>query len=443
MCLFRTTIMTEIFILLGLILLNGVFAIAEITLVSARKSRLEVQAKKGNKRAKAALFLSENPEIFLSSVQIGITLISIFTGVYSGEKFGEDLMPYIARVELFAPYAESIATTLIVVTVTILSIILGELIPKRIGLMSAEKIALIVAIPMRWFAKTVHPLVWLLNSVANLFFKIFRLKTVPDNQVTEEEIKAIISEGTEQGTIDEAEQEIIERVFHLGDRNITSLMTHRNDILWFELNDNEAKIKEKIFKEPHSVYPICDGDIDNIKGIVSIKDLYVANDFTLFKDLMTPAIFVPENNSAYQVLEKFKASKIHCCFIVDEYGSVQGMITLNDILEAIVGDIPEQHIQDYDIVERADGSFWVDAQIPFYDFLARFEKTEWMHEGEHEFDTLAGFILHTLERIPTVGEKLSWKGFSMEIVDMDGHRIDKVLITPSEQIRQEMEEEQE
>ncbi|MBM3439718.1 MAG: HlyC/CorC family transporter [Bacteroidetes bacterium] len=435
--------MTEIFILVGLILLNGVFAIAEITLVSARKSRLELQAKKGNKRAKAALFLSENPEIFLSSVQIGITLISIFTGVYSGEKFGKDLMPHIARIEAFAPYAETISTTLIVVTVTILSIILGELIPKRIGLMSAEKIALVVAIPMRWFSKTVHPLVWLLNTVTNLFFKIFRLKTIPDNQVTEEEIKAIISEGTEQGTIDEAEQEIIERVFHLGDRNITSLMTHRNDILWFELNDNEAKIKEKIFKEPHSVYPICDGDIDNIKGIVSIKDLYVANDFTLFKDLMTPAIFVPENNSAYQVLEKFKASKIHCCFIVDEYGSVQGMITLNDILEAIVGDIPEQHIEDYDIVEREDGSFLVDAQIPFYDFLARFEKTEWMHEGEHEFDTLAGFILHTLERIPMVGEKLSWKGFSMEIVDMDGHRIDKVLITLSEQIRQEMEEEQE
>lgn len=443
MCAFRTTIMTEIFILVGLILLNGVFAIAEITLVSARKSRLELQAKKGNKRAKAALFLSENPEIFLSSVQIGITLISIFTGVYSGEKFGKDLMPHIARIEAFAPYAETISTTLIVVTVTILSIILGELIPKRIGLMSAEKIALVVAIPMRWFSKTVHPLVWLLNTVTNLFFKIFRLKTIPDNQVTEEEIKAIISEGTEQGTIDEAEQEIIERVFHLGDRNITSLMTHRNDILWFELNDNEAKIKEKIFKEPHSVYPICDGDIDNIKGIVSIKDLYVANDFTLFKDLMTPAIFVPENNSAYQVLEKFKASKIHCCFIVDEYGSVQGMITLNDILEAIIGDIPEQHIEDYDIVEREDGSFLVDAQIPFYDFLARFEKTEWMHEGEHEFDTLAGFILHTLERIPMVGEKLSWKGFSMEIVDMDGHRIDKVLITLSEQIRQEMEEEQE
>lgn len=435
--------MTEIFILFGLILLNGVFAIAEITLVSARKSRLELLAKKGNKRAKAALFLSDNPEIFLSSVQIGITLIAIFTGVYSGEKFGKDLTPHIARIEAFAPYAESISTTLIVVTVTILSIIVGELIPKRIGLMSAEKIALVVAIPMRWFSKTVHPLVWLLNTVTNLFFKIFRLNTIPDNQVTEEEIKAIISEGTEQGTIDEAEQEIIERVFHLGDRNITSLMTHRNDILWFELNDNEAKIKEKIFKEPHSVYPICDGDIDNIKGIVSIKELYVANDFTLFKDLMTPAIFVPENNSAYQVLEKFKASKIHCCFIVDEYGSVQGMITLNDILEAIVGDIPEQHIEDYDIIEREDGSFWVDAQIPFYDFLTRFEKTEWMHEGEHEFDTLAGFILHTLERIPMAGEKLSWKGFSMEIADMDGHRIDKVLITLSEQIRQEMKEEQE
>lgn len=434
--------MNELLILLGLIVLNGLFSLAEITLVSARKSRLELLARKGDKRAKVALALSENPEVFLSSVQIGITLISIFTGVYSGEKFGNDLAPLVAKIGLLAPYAYSISTTLIVILVTLLSIILGELIPKRLGLLSAEKIAMAVALPMRFFSNMVHPLVWLLNAITNLFFRIFRLKNVPDNQVTEEEIKAIISEGTEQGTIDEAEQEIIERVFHLGDRNITSLMTHRNDIIWFELNDNEAKIKEKILKEPHSVYPICDGDIDNIKGIVSIKDLYVANDLTLFKDLMSPAYFVPENNSAYQVLEKFKASKIHCCFIVDEYGSVQGMITLNDILEAIVGDIPESHIEDYDIVEREDGTFLVDAQIPFYDFLSRFEKTEWMHEGEHEFDTLAGFILHELERIPVAGEKLEWKGFRMEIMDMDGHRIDKVLVTISEQIRKEMEEAQ-
>lgn len=420
--------MAEIFILFGLILLNGLFALAEITLVSARKTRLELQAKNGSKKAQVALHLAEKPEIFLSSVQIGITLISIFTGVYSGEKFSKNLTPVIENITLLKPYAASISTTLIVIGVTLLSIILGELIPKRIGLINAERIAVAVALPMLYFSKLVHPVAWFLNSFTHLFFKVFSLKHARDNQVTEEEIKAIISEGTEQGTIEEAEQEIIERVFHLGDRNISSLMTHRNDIVWFSLADTEQDIREKIMENTHSVYPICEGDLDNIKGIVSIKDLYVEDDYTQFKDLMKPALFVPENNSAYQVLEKFKEQKIHCCFIVDEYGSVQGMITLNDILEAIVGDMPEPESDEYTIVTREDGSYLVDAQIPFYDFLDYFEKTAWMHEGEQEFNTLAGFILHTLERIPKTGDHFDWREFSFEIIDMDGHRIDKILV---------------
>lgn len=419
----------EVFILFALIFLNSLFVIAEISLVSARKTRLESFASKGSKRARIALHLSENPEIFLSAAQIGITLIAILTGVYSGETFSDDLAPLLEKIHFLKPYAQSIATAVIVILVTFLSIILGELVPKRLGLLRSEKVAMGVARPMQIFATSVHPIVWLLNFITNLIFRVFNIKTVQDNQVTEEEIKAIISEGTEQGTIEEAEQEIIERIFHLGDRNITSLMTHRNDIIWFDLNDSEASIKEKITNEPHSIYPICDKDLDSIKGIVSIKDLYVADDFTLFKDLMKPALFVPENNSAYQVLEKFKERKIHSSFIVDEYGSVQGMITLNDILEAIVGDIPEPHIDDYEIVKRSDGSYLVDAQIPFYNFLSRFEKTEWMHEGEHEFDTLAGFILHELERIPQTGDQLEWKGFTFEIIDMDGHRIDKILLS--------------
>ncbi|HMO32277.1 MAG TPA: hemolysin family protein [Lacibacter sp.] len=432
--------MEEILILLGLVLLNGVFALAEITLVSARKARLEIHMKKGSAKAKAALYLSENPEIFLSAVQIGITLIAILTGMYSGEKFSKNLAPVLENIPFLQPYAETLSTTIIVILVTALSITLGELIPKRLGLLNAEKIAMTVAVPMLWFSKAVHPLVWLLNKTSNLFFKLFRIQTVSDNKVTEEEIKAIISEGTEQGTIEEAEQEIIERVFHLGDRNITSLMTHRNDIVWFNLTDNEVAIKDKIFKEPHSIYPICDGDLDAIKGVVSIKDLYVENDFTQFKDLMKPALFVPENNSAYQVLERFKEQKTHSCFIVDEYGSVQGMITLNDILEAIVGDMPEPESDEYGIMRRDDGTFLVDAQIPFYDFLDYFEKTVWMNEGEQEFNTLAGFILHTLERIPHQGDTFEWKGFTFEIIDMDGHRIDKVMVTLSDSLKKEQEE---
>jgi putative hemolysin len=413
---------------------------AEIALVSARKARLEHLADKGDKNARLALELSNKPEKFLSAAQIGITLIAILTGVFSGERFAPYLQPYIEKIELFREYADTIATTIIVVIVTFLSIVFGELIPKRIGLLRAEKIAKAVARPMNLFARFTHPFGWLLNMSSNLFFRVFNIKRMKDDAITEEEIKTLITEGTEAGTIDEAEQEIIERVFHLSDRNITSLMTHRSDIVWFNLDDNEEKIKEKILAEPHSVYPICDGSIDYIKGYVSIKDLYITPDHRLFKDIMQPALFIPENNTPYQVLEKFKKSHKHSCFIVDEYGSVLGLITLNDILEAIVGDIPQPDVEDYEIIKRDDGTYLVDGQIPFYDFLTRFEKTEWMHEGEHDFDTIAGFILHELEKIPKPGDKLDWKGFKIEVMDMDGHRIDKILVTLSPELKNEIEE---
>src|SRR5215216_4553714 len=424
----------EIFILLALIFLNGLFVMSEIALVSARKSRLENLANKGDETARRALDLANNPELFLSAAQIGITLIAILTGVYSGERFGRYLQPSIEQIEFARPYAQTISTTIIVIIVTFLSIVFGELIPKRIGLLNAERIAKIVAPIMQSFAKATHPIVWLLNKTSNLFFKIFNISRTKDETVTEEEIKAIISEGTESGSIEEEEREMIERIFHLGDRNITSLMTHRSDIVWFDVNDNEEKIREKIVQEPHSFYPICEGDIDDIKGMVSIKDLYIIDDFMLFKDIVQPAMFVPENNTAYQVMEKFKETKSHSCFIVDEYGSLQGMITLNDILEAIVGDIPQTGVQDYEIVERGDGSFLVDAQIPFYDFLSRFDKADWASEEEYGFDTLAGCILHELERILQTGDQLKWRGFEFEEIDMDGHRIDKVLVIPSQEI---------
>jgi putative hemolysin len=416
---------------------------SEIALVSARKARLEHMADKGDRKARNALDLSHNPEIFLSAAQIGITLIAIFTGVYSGEKFSKNLQPFFEGIPFFARYASTISITIIVIIVTFLSIIFGELIPKRLGLINAEKIAKMVAQPMRVFAKITHPIVWLLNKTSNLFFKIFNIKNKREDNVTEEEIKAIISEGTESGSVEHEEKEMIGRIFHLGDRNITSLMTHRSDMVWFKMDDNEEAIREKIVQEPHSFYPICDGEIDNIKGVVSIKDLYVADDYTLFKDLMVPALFVPDNNSAYQVMAKFKESKFHACFIVDEYGSLQGMITLNDILEAIVGDLPDPGNEDYEIIDRSDGTWLVDAQIPFYDFLSRFNRTEWLTDEELNFDTLAGCILHELEHIPKSGEKLKWKGFKFEIIDMDGHRIDKVLVLPSEEIRSDLKETEE
>jgi len=417
---------------------------SEIALVSVRKGRLENLANKGSERARRALDLANDPEVFLSAAQIGITLIAILTGVYSGERFGKYLQPSIEKIELVSRWAQPISTTIIVIIVTFLSIVFGELIPKRIGLLKAEKLSQIVSTPVLYFSKATHPIVWLLNKTSNLFLKLLNVKAnSAESTVTEEEIKAIISEGTEQGTIEEVEQEIIERVFHLSDRNITSLMTHRSDIIWFDMNDTEDSIRDKIIREPHSVYPICDKDLDNIKGMVSLKDLYVTNDFLAFKTIMKPALFVPENITAYRLLERFKQQRINSCFIVDEYGSLQGMITLNDILQALVGEMPQPDDNYYEIVKRKDDSYLVDAQIPFYNFLSYFYKAEWMSEIEQEFDTLAGFILHQLERIPKIGDTLKWKDFEFEIIDMDAQRIDKVLVTPSEAVKEEMKDSEE
>ena len=433
--------MTEIIILFILILVNGLFVMSEISLVSARKGRLEGLANKGDSKAKAALFLTENPDKFLSTAQIGITLISILTGVYSGEKFSEDLKPFIESFVVLKPYAATISTVLIVIIVTFLSIILGELVPKRIGLLRAEKIARIVAGPMNALSAIVHPIVWLLNTITALIFKLLNIKVATDNAVTEEEIKAMITEGSEHGTIDEEEKDIIERVFHLGDRKITALMTHRTEIVWFDVEDTVQTIIDKSDDIVFSTYPVCEKTVDDIKGIIYIKELLKAKADTQLKDLAKTALFVPENNSPYQVLEKIKITKIHSAFIVNEYGTMEGMITLNDILEAIVGDVPQTGQEEYEIKERADGSYLVDAQITFYDFLSHFEKTEWMNEAEHQFDTLAGFVLHELERIPSTGETFDWRGFQFEIIDMDGQRIDKLLVKIPDDVKESMEEE--
>jgi putative hemolysin len=432
--------MTEIFILLALILVNGLFVMSEIALVSARKGRLESMSNKGDLKAKAALHLTENPDKFLSTAQIGITLISILTGVYSGEKFSADLKPFLEKIEFFKPFAETLSTVLIVIIVTFLSIILGELVPKRFGLIRAEKIARVVAGPMNFLSSFAYPIVWLLNNITKIIFKIFNIKASADNAITEEEIKAMISEGSEHGTIEEEEKDIIERVFHLGDRNITSLMTHRTEIVWFDMLDTVKTITEQHDQINYSTYPVCDKTVDDIKGIIYIKDLLKALPSTVLKDLAKPALFVPENNSPYQVLEKIKQTKIHSCFIVNEYGTLEGMLTLNDILEAIVGDVPQTGQEEYEIVKRNDGSYLVDAQITFYDFLSRFEKTEWMNEGEHEFDTIAGFVLHELERIPITGETFEWRGFEFEIVDMDGQRIDKLIVKISDELKESLED---
>lgn len=401
---------------------------AEIALVSARKSKLEGQANRGDKQAKEALKLANNPDKFISTTQIGLTLIGITEGIFS-DNMKDDLVKFFQHISFLKPYSNAAATASIVIIIAYFMLVLGELFPKRIGLSKPEAIAKTLAAPMRIVTIINYPFIWVLTASTNILSKIFRIRSL-ENQVTEEEIKAIISEGTEQGAIEEAEQEIIERVFHLGDRNITSLMTHRSDIVWLDMNSTVAEIKELTDDMVHSFYPVCDGDIDHIKGMVSLKDIFRKTPDTLLKEIIKPGVYVPENISAYQLLERFKESKTHFAFIVDEYGDLQGIITLNDILEAIVGNISEPNEDNYEIVKRDDGSYLIDAQVPFYDFLIYFDKTSWLDEEEEQpFDTLAGFILHHMQRIPATGDKMKWRDFDFEIIDMDNHRIDKLLVT--------------
>ncbi|HMU70236.1 MAG TPA: hemolysin family protein, partial [Chitinophagales bacterium] len=401
---------SEILLILLLVLINGLLAMSEIAMVSVKKVRLESAAKRGDIAAKRALQLHNEPAKFLSTVQIGITLISILTGIFSGATIKLALAEDLAKIPVIEPYADTTALVIVVIAITALSLIVGELVPKRIGMRFPEPIAKAVAGPMLLLSAITKPFVWLLTKASDGIIRILRLKASSEDQVTEEEIKAIIQEGTQTGAIDEIEQDIVERVFHLGDRRIASLMTHRNDIIWLDVSEPIERVYEDIQSEVHSIYPVCDGEFDKVVGIVYIKDLFIARtkkEITSLRDLIKPVLFLPENNTAYDVLAKFKESKIHYALVVDEYGSSQGLVTINDILEALVGEFDELNLPDYSIIEREDGSYLVDAALPFYDFLKYFDmEEEFEMLDELEYNTLAGFILHQLEHIPKEGERL-------------------------------------
>jgi putative hemolysin len=422
---------TELVIIFGLILLNGIFAMAEIAIVSARKTKLERSATHGDKKAETALKLANNPGKFLSTVQIGITLVTLLTGVYSGAGITEKLEHYLGSFPQLFHYAHNIAIVVVVIAITFLSIIFGELIPKQIGIIRSESVARAFAYPMYVLSIIAHPFVWLLTKPGEILIKILRIKPSSDSKVTEEEIKAIIKEGTEDGEIQEIEQDIVERVFHLGDRKVGSLMTHRTDLVWLDINEPELSIKSCIINELHSIYPVCDGELDNIIGIIHVKDLFTCNlkqeDFNLRQYLKEP-LYVLDSNSAYETLEKFRESKTHYSLVIDEYGSILGLLSLNDILEALVGEIPAGEHEEYEIFKREDGSYLVDAQIPFYEFIQSMD-IQHLDKSKIKYNTLGGLALHILRRIPRTGEKFVWRNFEFEIVDMDGNRIDKMLVS--------------
>ncbi|GHT04367.1 hypothetical protein AGMMS49525_10640 [Bacteroidia bacterium] len=419
----------EIAALLLLILLNGFFSMSEIAMISVRKSSLKAEAQRGSKSAQAALKLAEHPENFLSTIQVFITLISILTGLFAGEMWAKSLAPILERAGMSPEYSLSVAQVTIVVVATYLSIVFGELVPKRIGLSSAEKIAKFVAAPMNVLSFVITPFTVLLSKSTTGIMKLLKLKD-EGSKVTEDEIKSMIREGTEDGEVQQVEQDIMERVFSLGDRKLDSIMTPRMDIEWIDMDMTKEEIKELISSNPYSKFPVGEEDLDHVEGMVYVKDIFMhidSPDFDL-RNQMRPIQYFYESMEVYSALEQMKLSHDHSALIIDEFGVVQGMVTLKDIMEAIVGEIPEPH-EEPEIMERPDGTYLVDGQCSFYNFLSYFKLGDLYPENEH--NTLGGLIMEELGHIPHAGERLEWKDFILEIVDMDGARIDKVLVEKS------------
>jgi len=419
----------EIAIIFFLILLNGVFSMSEIALISARKSRLETAAKKGNASAQAALDLANSPNKFLSTVQIGITLIGILTGIYSGDKVTGDVKLFVEGFETLKPYADNIAVGIVVVILTFFSLVLGELLPKRIGLNFPETIAKAVAIPMKFISIITAPFIWLLTSSTDFLLKVFSIRPTADGKVTEEEIKAIIKEGTEGGEVQEIEHDIMERVFHIGDRKVNSLMTHRKSVAYLSTDANTAEIRDLMLEELHSVYPVIEGaSLDDVIGVVLLKDIFANNDRSDFslKEIVKEPVYLIEHTSAYKALEIFKKTKVHYALVTDEYGVFQGLITLNDILEALVGDASDFYEDEFSLVANEDGTWLVDGHYPLHDFLTYFDLDDLTND--YEVTTVSGLVMTELSYIPKQGEKLAWNLYELEVVKMDGVKIDKVKV---------------
>ena len=398
---------------------------SEIALVSARKVKLENSAKKGSKAAQSALKLSQDPDRFLSTVQIGITLIGILTGLYSGDALAQDLAGVLAQSATLAPYALGISKAIIVIIVTYLTLIIGELVPKRIGMIASERVAKIVSRPMSWLSYIAAPFVWILTKSTAGVCGFLGLPSQKEG-ITEDEIKGIVREGTEDGCVQEVEQDIVERVFNLGDRNISSIMTHRSDMVCLDIQDDNATLKSKIIRDLHAVYPLCEDSLDDIIGIVYLKDLSAKIDDESFniKDVASAPYFLPENMSVYTAMERLRDGNQRYGLVTDEFGSIEGIVTISDILNALVGSTSSGPSPD--IVTREDGSCLIDGQCSFYDFLDHYDMTD--RYQEYNYNTLSGLILELLQHIPTEGEKIDWLCFTFEIVDMDGARIDKVMV---------------
>lgn len=420
----------ELIIIACLILLNGVLAMSELAVVSARKSKLGADAKKGGRLARTALALANNPERFLSTVQVGITLIGILTGLYSGEVLAKNFDDVLMLFGLPEAYAYSLAQFIIVVVVTYMTIVFGELVPKRIGMCAPETVSKLISMPMKALSLAAAPFVWILSKSTQLIVNMLGLK-FDESKVTEEEIRSMVEEGANGGEIQAVERNIVERVFNLGDRNLESIMTPRVEIVCIDVNMEKEAMIGLINKQPYGKYPVVDRSLNRLKGVVYVRELtgrIGSDSFDIMRFVREPVYFSGKM-SVYGALEELKARHLTFALVCDEFGEIEGIVSLKDILEALVGEMPNSH-EDTEIVVRADGSVLVDGQCSFYDFLAHFKREDLY--PEYKFNTVNGLLLSFLGHVPATGEILEWNGFVFEVVDMDGVRIDKVLVTRNE-----------
>lgn len=423
----------SVLFLLFLIFLNGFFAMSEIALISAPRLRLEERAAKGDRRALAAVELMNAPNRFLSTIQVGITLIGILAGAFGGATLGRDLAGRLTHTPMIAPYSEAVGVGLVVIATAYLSLIIGELVPKRLALSHAEKIAIVTAPYMRMLSRIVLPVVQILSFSTDGLLRILRIRKIPHPQVTEEEVRIMIRKGTQIGVFAPDEQAMIERVLRLGDRKVGALMTPRTDIVWIDIDDPSQTIRETIISSGHSRFPVARGSLDDVIGLVDDKDLLARSFNGQSFDIQTviqPALFVPENMPALRILDRFKEVRLPIALVLNEYGGLEGLLTVRDVLEAIVGDIPMPESAEPDIVQREDGSWLLDGMVSIDEFKELFHLEELPGEEEEQYQTLGGFVITSLAKIPTSGDHFTWENLCIEVVDMDGRRVDKVLVSP-------------
>lgn len=423
----------DLIIILLLIMFNGVLAMTELAVVSSKKSRLQAMAGKGNAGAKAALQLKENPVKFLSTVQTGITLIGIFSGAYSGVTFAGPLAEYLKQnFPLLDSHADDIAIGLVVGLVTYLSLVIGELVPKQFALRYSDAVAVMIAQPIYWLSILTKPIVVLLDFSARLVLGILRISTNHSHETTEDDVKAAIAEGAASGSLEVEEKQMIDRVMRLNDISITSVMTHRKDIIWFDVDEEIESVLKKVQETRHARYPLCEKSIENVVGVVVIKDVLLQlnkyGKMNLRKISKKP-LYLPDTKTIFNALEEFKQYASNMAIIIDEYGALEGIVTHKDIMEIIVGNMPEPSIRgDYNVTEREDGSWLVDAGLSVHE-LEELTGVKGIDIND-DYSTVAGFIIHQLKYIPKEGEQLIWQQWRFEVVDLDGARIDKVIIHP-------------